>query len=307
MESNRPSAPRGSREPARNYIQTNNLTVRDGTQRFSWQDTPLDLRRPIVQQSSPTNSSIDETPLDGHQTLPSIAPVPPQSHYPAEKLPLTHTDSPYNVPGISQTHPAYFAPVVEQDKPLQSNLTQPAPIPITAPEKAREKDKSPLPAFASSATSGHHDSSQSTKPESDRSTLVYNPHSLAGPNAAVENHRPGQVAHPNAAIDPEWKHGLCEVDTLCCVGLCCPCIVYGKTQYRISRKTQKEDPTNLLGYQSCNGSCGLMALACGFQSLLNTTKPILSEISSPPQAYTLAEYCGRQLNQSLRNDLWSNE
>lgn len=265
MEPNHQPAPRGSREPTRSYIQTNNLTVNDRTQRFSWQETPLDLRRPSVQQSSPTNSSIDESPLDGHNTLPSIPQVPTQSQYPVEKPPVAHTGSPYNVPELNQTHPAYFAPVVDQDKLPPPRPAQPSTMSVTASQKEEEKKKSPSPPFAPHDASEHKESPQPVKPESDRSTLVYNPHSLAGPNAAVENHRPGQVAHPNAAIDPEWKHGLCEVDTLCCIGLCCPCIVYGKTQYRISRKTQKEDPTNLLGYQSCNGSCGSMALACGFQ------------------------------------------
>ncbi|KAL9587183.1 MAG: hypothetical protein Q9203_003609 [Teloschistes exilis] len=210
MEPNHPPAPRGSREPTRNYIQTNNLTVDDRTQRFSWQETPLDLRLPSVQQSSPTNSSIDESPLDGHNTLPSIPQVPTQSHYPVEKPPVAHTGSPYNVPEINQPHPAYFAPVVDQDKLPPPRPAQPSTMSVTASQKEEEKKKSPLPAFATYDASEHKEGPQTVKPESDRSTLVYQPHSLAGPNAAVENHRPGQVAHPNAAIDPEWKHGLCE-------------------------------------------------------------------------------------------------
>jgi len=89
---------------------------------------------------------------------------------------------------------------------------------------------------------------------------------LLGPNGApLDNHRPGQVSHPNAIVNPYWKHGLCEPDTLCCMGIVCPCMVYGKTMYRLSRKAQKQDPTDLLGYESCNGSCGLFAVACGFQ------------------------------------------
>jgi hypothetical protein len=89
---------------------------------------------------------------------------------------------------------------------------------------------------------------------------------LLGPNGApLDSHRPGQVSHPNAIVNPHWKHGLCEPDTLCCLGIICPCMVYGKTMYRLSRKAQKQDPTDLLGYESCNGSCGLFAVACGFQ------------------------------------------
>lgn len=49
------------------------------------------------------------------------------------------------------------------------------------------------------------------------------------------------------------------------MGLLCPCILYGKTQHRLSLKSRKEDPTNMLGYETCNGSCTAMALLCGCQ------------------------------------------
>lgn len=269
MASTKPSAYGGSdstARPTRGYLQTTNLNGR--SQRFSWQDTPLEVQMPTFQQfSSPTNSTIDESPIsppDGYQTLPSVPQEQAQSQYPIEKPPLERTSSPYNPPGLHETHPAYSAPVVEEAKPPQSEI-QKASL-SSRPEKVRETVQSPPPAFTSNVMAHEQKRSpQVIKPDTDPPTLVYNPSSLAGPNAAVENHRPGQVAHPNAAIEPEWKHGLCEVDTLFCVGLCCPCIVYGKTQYRISRKTQKEDPTNMLGYESCNGSCALMSLACGFQ------------------------------------------
>ncbi|KAL8628344.1 hypothetical protein Q9189_005965 [Teloschistes chrysophthalmus] len=267
MEPNHPPAPRGSREPTRNYIQTNNLTVSDRTQRFSWQETPLDLRRPAVQQSSPTNSSIDESPLDGYNTLPSIPQMPPQSQYVVEKPPVAHTGSPYNVPEINQTHPAYFAPAVDQDKLPQPRPAQPSTMSVTASQKEEEKKKPPSTAFAPNVGSEHKDSPQPVKPESDRSTLVYKPHSLAGPNAAVENHRPGQVAHPNAAIDPEWKHGLCEVDTF----------------YDIRSAAAMRTPSD--GQRTLFGT-GLLVLSV----LLTTVKPMSSSSSSPSQAPTLAGY-----------------
>ena len=56
-----------------------------------------------------------------------------------------------------------------------------------------------------------------------------------------------------------------ELDGLCCLGIFCPCVVYGKTQYRLSQKAQKKEATDLLGYKAVNGSCGLLAVACGFQ------------------------------------------
>ncbi|KAL8717568.1 MAG: hypothetical protein Q9225_005200 [Loekoesia sp. 1 TL-2023] len=250
--------------PTPGLLRTNETTTRN--QRFSWQDTPLEVQRPTFEQfSSPTNSTIDESPVsphDDYQTFPSVHQDQVPSEYPAEKPPVEHSNSPYNQPGLHGTHPAYFAPLAEDPSPRQPETQQPCSELKNGSEDVKSLPTSSTPNVVSHYRKG---SLPAIKPDTDRSTLVYNPSSLAGPNAAIENHRPGQVAHPNATIDPEWKHGLCELDTLCCVGLCCPCMVYGKTQYRISRKAQKEDPTNMLGYESCNGSCGLMALACGFQ------------------------------------------
>ncbi|KAL8835758.1 MAG: hypothetical protein Q9170_003190 [Blastenia crenularia] len=248
-------------QPSPGQLQTNDISTR--SQRFSWQDTPLEVQGATSQQySSPTNSTIDESPVsprDGYQAFPSNHTQRARS---VEKPPVGRTGSPYNLPSPVGTHPAHYAPVVETQQPQQREYG----LSSSESKKTSEGPKSPAPSSRPLGTSHYYkDSATVIKPDTDQPTLVYNPSSLAGPNVAAENHRPGQVAHPNATIEPEWKHGLCEIDTLCCVGLCCPCIVYGKTQYRISRKTQKEDPTNMLGYESCNGSCGLMALACGFQ------------------------------------------
>lgn len=226
-------------------------------QRFSWQETPLEAQRPTFQQfSSPTNSIIDESPispLDGHQGFQNQQQSHVVSRYVTEKPAIERIGSPYSLPPPTETHPAYFAPVVAEGPPRQPEPRQPMPTSGTDSKKTSQDIKQPALAPVPNAYAQlRKESAPIIKPDTDGSTLIH-------------DHRPGQVAHPNAAVDPEWKHGLCEVDTLCCVGLCCPCILYGKTQYRISRKTQKEDPTNMLGYESCNGSCGLMGLACGFQ------------------------------------------
>lgn len=81
-------------------------------------------------------------------------------------------------------------------------------------------------------------------------------------------HQPGQIAHPNQEVKGGgWSNGLCELSSfgICCLGLICPCILYGRTQHRLSMKSRKEDPTNMLGYETCNGSCTGMGLLCGCQ------------------------------------------
>lgn len=84
-------------------------------------------------------------------------------------------------------------------------------------------------------------------------------------------HQPGQIQHPNQQIKGgAWSHGLCDCSNIwtCCLGLTCPCILYGKTQYRLSMLSRREDPTNMLGYETCNGSCTAMAVLCGCQCKL---------------------------------------
>ncbi|KAL9011019.1 MAG: hypothetical protein Q9173_004104 [Seirophora scorigena] len=258
----------GRARPTPGQLQTGETHTRQ--QRFSWQETPLEVQRPTFQQfSSPANSIIDESPIfppDGYQDWHTHQQAHAVPGHTAQKVHAEQTGSPYNFPAPTETHPAYFAPVVEETQPAQSELRQPVATDTTDTKETPEDVKSSINAPTPKPLSHpRKESAVVLKPDGDGSTLVYNPKSLAGPNAALENHRPGQAAHPNAAVEPEWKHGLCEMDMLCCIGLCCPCILYGRTQYRITRKTQKEDPTNLLGYESCNGSCGLMSLACGFQ------------------------------------------
>ncbi|KAL8650521.1 MAG: hypothetical protein Q9210_003777 [Variospora velana] len=252
MASGSPAGP--GRAQGRAALQTGDTQTRH--QRFSWQDTPLEVQRSTFQQfSSPTNPTIDESPIsppDGYQNFHAHHQRLAVPGHTAVQAPVERTSSPYGLPPPTETHPAYFAPVVEQTQLPQSELRQPIATDLKdTPEDLNPSRNTPTPKPISHP---QKESALVLKPDSDGSIPVYSPKSLAGPNAASDNHRPGQVAHPNAAVEPEWKHGLCEVDTLCCIGLCCPCILYGRTQYRITRKTQKEDPTNLLGYESCNAS-----------------------------------------------------
>ncbi|KAE8349754.1 DUF614 domain protein [Aspergillus coremiiformis] len=88
-------------------------------------------------------------------------------------------------------------------------------------------------------------------------------------------HQPGQISHPNQHVNGgSWSHDLCDCSNIwtSCLGFTCPCILYGKTQYRLSRISKKEDPTNMLGHETCNGSCTAMAVLCGCQWLMATVQ-----------------------------------
>ncbi len=90
-------------------------------------------------------------------------------------------------------------------------------------------------------------------------------------DAAIDNHLPGQAIHANQHIKGgTWKYGLCDCGDIgvCCTGVWCPCIIYGKTQYRLSQRSERKDPTNMLGYSMFNGSCAAFAVLCGCNLIL---------------------------------------
>lgn len=99
---------------------------------------------------------------------------------------------------------------------------------------------------------------------------IFSPDAAHGPNGLdFSSHQPGQITHPNmeSKHSPKWTHSLCacspDIGT-CMTGLFCPCILYGRTSHRLSQKSAKKDPTDMLGHSSTNGHCMLMSLACGF-------------------------------------------
>ncbi|KIX08464.1 uncharacterized protein Z518_03120 [Rhinocladiella mackenziei CBS 650.93] len=75
---------------------------------------------------------------------------------------------------------------------------------------------------------------------------------------------------PQTIRGGSWQHGLCSCaePSTCLTGLFCPCMVYGKTQYRLSLRAERKDPTNLLGYTAVNGSCIAFGILCGFNGVL---------------------------------------
>jgi Cys-rich protein (TIGR01571 family) len=102
---------------------------------------------------------------------------------------------------------------------------------------------------------------------------VFSPDSAHGPNGLdFALHQPGQIVHPNMDLSASgtthsWKSSLCACTpdmSTCFTGLFCPCILYGRTSYRLSQKSAKSDPTDLLSYKATNGHCMIMAVSCGF-------------------------------------------
>lgn len=66
----------------------------------------------------------------------------------------------------------------------------------------------------------------------------------------------------------DWNHGMCECSGdigTCITGVFCPCILDSRTAYRLNRRSEKQDPTDLLGFKSCNSRCTVMSIfgICG--------------------------------------------
>ncbi|EAW13176.1 DUF614 domain protein [Aspergillus clavatus NRRL 1] len=174
-------------------------------------------------------------------------------------------------PPIEQ-HPAHFAPYAED--PSQQPVVYDAVVPAYSP---RPQSPGPLPVKTNPEVSEQPPKNETIIIAPDANPL-HSPQLPRFPPPIVTNaphtplplpyHQPGQITHPNQVVKGgAWSHGLCECSNIgtCCLGSFCPCILYGRTQHRLSRKSRKEDPTNMLGYETCNGSCAAMALLCGCQ------------------------------------------
>ncbi|KZF26946.1 PLAC8-domain-containing protein [Xylona heveae TC161] len=242
------------------------------TRTYSWMETPIELQQPTFEhvdaqrRQEPSISQSSSSP-ETSNVAPSISP------YPVEKGPGAGNFA-YSIEPPLGPHPAEFAPYAEPSLPAQGlqSVDEPLAADRTPVDDLNAKrapiivpDAEHAPVFKSAT------SDAKLPPIITNFAPIYNPHSATGPNGlALETHLPGQIAHPNMQHSSHWKHQGCDCSdiSVCCVGAFCPCIIYGKTQYRLSQKSARKDPTDLLGYSACNGACGLMALACGLQGLI---------------------------------------
>jgi Cys-rich protein (TIGR01571 family) len=90
-------------------------------------------------------------------------------------------------------------------------------------------------------------------------------------DSTIGDHLPGQAVHANQQMKGgTWKYGLCDFGEIgvCCTGIWCPCIIYGKTQHRLSQRSERKDPSNMLGFSIFNGSCAAFAVLCGCNLIL---------------------------------------
>jgi len=105
-------------------------------------------------------------------------------------------------------------------------------------------------------------------------TPAYTPASTFGPNgthaSAFPPPRAPEQPGPTSPTPGSWRTSLFAPSATCGLSLFCPCIVYGRAQYRLSQRHAKppKPATDLLGYKAVNTDCMVFGLACGLQGLL---------------------------------------
>ena len=255
------------------------------SQRYSFIETPLEMR-----PSGHHEELVSRVPVSVNESIvaqqaaaeqPGQGQGPPTQYIPSEKERQLQQEG--MIPTFSKyppsdQHPAHYAPLDEtpiQQAPLQTQqyvYSQPSFVqPLASPEPQ-------LPAKTNPGISSQSDNitvAPDANPLQSSISLHFPPPVRAATSSyapPIEDlsayHQPGQIMHPNQEIrGGTWRHGLwdCSNISTCCLGLACPCILYGRTQHRLSMKSRKEDPSNMLGYETCNGSCTGMALLCGCQ------------------------------------------
>ena len=105
--------------------------------RYSYTSTPTELQRPVFEQFSPADSTIEESPISPHDRM-SFAERTPYPQVPASSVSGLQNGSPYPFQTVKEVHPTHRPPY-EGVPPVQyldrrHNLHEPpqspGPLPI---------------------------------------------------------------------------------------------------------------------------------------------------------------------------------
>ncbi|PYH43787.1 DUF614 domain protein [Aspergillus saccharolyticus JOP 1030-1] len=258
------------------HLDTSNLD--GGDQRYSFLATPLEMRAPGG--------------VFRHTPVPASAPThlaAEQGNVPEQVQPCSNEKAQHIKDGLNsydllsgpdiQQHPANYAPFAD-DIPRSEKAEavvpdyahacppqSPGPLPIKVNTNSAEHTLSSHATAVAPDTNPLHSTSLPQFPPPVATTITATPTA----HDILAYHQPGQIVHPNQVVKGgTWRTSLCGCTDIgsCCLGLICPCILYGRTQHRLHTMSRGEDPTNMLDHHVCNGSCTAMALFCGCQWFL---------------------------------------
>ncbi|EAS28177.1 uncharacterized protein CIMG_09381 [Coccidioides immitis RS] len=274
--------------------------------RYSYLNTPAEYQAPTFPprnpekpdnavgppiQSDRVSSPGPQNPYAFSYTVTGAISPPPQTT--AHTVPYIQPQMNPTPPPLSE-HPARFAPYADSPTSPTRQTQQPE-----QPQRLQYYSPSPASPGPIPPKQMLQPDMQQQRPPQKEYSVAPDSNPLAPPDPALTpkpssisaagsqlgtrttardlNHAPGQVLHPRQEVrGGTWSYALCDCRDIgvCCTGLFCPCILYGRTQYRLSRKSDQKDPTNLLGYETCNAQCTAMGLLCGCQWLLATIQHI---------------------------------
>ncbi|KAL9090351.1 MAG: hypothetical protein Q9165_005385 [Trypethelium subeluteriae] len=285
-----------------NFPQQQNTAVQSNP-RFSYMATPVEVQAPTF-PATQRPSTIPQSPESPDESVVTQEQAP-AGQYPSEK-------STAQVP--REQHPAYS--MLPPDDSITMQNIQVDSSPYASPTSTAPQSPGPLPAKPTSptkpssptglsidtSTTSHAPPTGLYTPHATHTPALtspfappFSPNAASGPNGlTTAPHQPGQISHPNMSSSSSgtWNHSLLSVSdsATCCLGLFCPCVLYGRTSHRLALKSAKQDPTNMLGYSAVNGHCVLWALACGLQCV-----PTVLQRLRVRHAYKIEGSVGRDL------------
>ncbi|KAH0848642.1 hypothetical protein AYO21_02846 [Fonsecaea monophora] len=245
--------------------------------RFSWMTTSADeenrvgaKRQTIISTQPPSQGVAQQEPPQGQIPIPSMEPqvyrddgVPHHLHNPA--VAQQQYVQAVQQPGAYTSQP-YPAHVPLHQPPQTQNLQYSIPSLPQPPEPAKQ---STIP---ENEPTGHIVPDTNPLTPTNRKPNRASTNMAIVPPAADAAHFSAHVftPSPQSIKGGSWQHSFCSCaePSTCLTGLFCPCIVYGKTQYRLGLRDERKDPTNMLGYTALNGSCIAFGLLCGVNGIL---------------------------------------
>ena len=262
-----PQIPRSSGPQLR--VETQRNTVRNSA--FSWVDTPAEAEARLVQRRSeaPPLPQLPDTisALPVHdQEAPAYTSQERLLRQESPEFPedMKHRYKPEEVPQHEVQTVRYVATTSDPRRQYQQQYEQQPDVPKepTQPEPARYvvgPDANPLHTPTTPVTP--------QVPHANTTNMAILPPPSDPALFPVSNYTPTATPERGGA----FSHALfsCSAPSICLPALFCPCLVYGKTQYRLSRRSDKKDPTNMLGYNAVNGSCLAFGILCGINGILS--------------------------------------
>jgi len=190
------------------------LTTTDHNQRYSYMETPVELQRstfgPYHQFSSPTNSTIDEspnTPSTPGRGLPAYPHGPESTTSPPLPVEKAQAQSP------QQMHPAFYAPYTADAQPQQTPSANEAQTPGPIPVKTQDRPNPPAVAIV-------NDTFEPPPTSAVERRETYNPDSLAGKPIFRVAHLivSHPLCHATCLESPVWKICFSNLshDRVCC-------------------------------------------------------------------------------------------